>query len=81
MPTAALPWQAAPSWLPLSVQVYKQELQTLTLINTHFLQIVSLESREDPWSPVFVSPTYSRFNEGGDHMWFLYSPSSMLGTK
>lgn len=81
MPTAALPWQAAPSWLLLSIWVYKQKLQTLTSINTHFLQIVSSESREDPWSPMFVSPSYSCFKEGGDHMWFLHSSSLVLGTE
>lgn len=81
MPTAALPWQATPSWLPLSIQVYKQTLQTLTLINTHFLQIVSSEPGGDPWSPVFVSCTYSSFIQDGDRVWFLYFSDPMLGTK
>lgn len=73
MSTAAQPWQAAPSWLPLFIEVYKAKLQTMTSINTHFLQIVSSESQEDCWGPVFVSPTDACLNEGGDHAWFLCS--------
>lgn len=81
MPMAAQPWQAAPSWLPLFIKVYKAKLQTLTSINTHFLQIVSSESQEDCWGPVFVSPPDSCLNEGGDHTWFLCSSIPVLGTK